>query len=114
MLRKSIRLGVIRDSVYNHVIINYYMFNIKSLSLLVINSSSILNLNISSYIIMSISYSTIITSRYSINIVYLDSLLIIAKITSNFTLIRGSFNSSSLVIKSIITIYYFLLRALLG
>jgi hypothetical protein len=88
------------------------MFNIKSLFLLVINSSSILNFNISSYIIIFISYSIVITLRYSINIVYLDNLSIIAKIILSFFLIKGSFNRGNLVIKSIITIYYFLFRAL--
>jgi hypothetical protein len=88
------------------------MFNIKSLFLLVINSSSILNFNTSSRIIMSISYFIVITLRYSINIAYLDSLSIMARIVSSFFLIRGSSNNSNLVIKSIITIYYFLFRAL--
>jgi hypothetical protein len=91
---------------------NYYIFNIKSLSLLVINSSSILNLNISSYKTVSISCSTIIISRYSINIVYFNSLLIMTRIKSSLAFISSSFNSSSLVIKSIITIYYFLIEAL--
>jgi hypothetical protein len=87
------------------------MFNINSLSLLVINSSSISNLNISSYIIMSISCSTIIDLRYSINIVYFNSLFIIISIKSILVFVRGSFNSRSFIIKSIITTCYFLIRA---
>jgi hypothetical protein len=50
------------------------MFNINSLSLLVINSSSIPNFDTSSYITMSASYSTVVDSRYSINIAYFNSL----------------------------------------
>ncbi len=61
---------------------------------------------------MSTSNSAVITLRYSINIVYLDSLSIIAKIVSSFFLIKRSSNNSNLVIKSIIMIYYFLFRAL--
>jgi hypothetical protein len=90
------------------------MFNINSLSLLVINSSSILNFNTSSRITMSISYSTIIDSRYSINIVYFNSLSIITSIKSILVFIRGSSKSRSFIIKSIITTYYFLIRAELG
>ncbi len=93
---------------------NYYILDINSLSLLVINSSSIPNLNISSYIIISTSYSTIIASRYSINIVYFDSLLIITSIKSILTFIKGSSDYGSLIIKSIVTTYYFLIRAVLG
>ncbi len=63
---------------------------------------------------MSTSYSAVVTSRYSINIVYFNSLLIITRIKSSLALINSSSNSSNLVIKSIITIYYFLIRALLG
>jgi hypothetical protein len=90
------------------------MFNINSLSLLIINSSSIPNLNTSSYITMSISCSTIIDSRYSINIVYFDSLSIIISIKSILVFISRSFKSRSFIIKSIITTYYFLIRAKLG
>jgi hypothetical protein len=90
------------------------MFNINSLSLLVINSSSILNLNTSSYITMSTSYSTIIDSRYSINITYFDSLSIIISIKSILVFVSRSSNSRSLIIKSIITTYYFLIGAELG
>jgi hypothetical protein len=90
------------------------MFNINSLSLLVINSSNILNFDISSRIIMSASCSAVIDSRYSINIVYFNSLSIITSIKSIFILVKGSFNSRSFIIKSIITIYYFLTRAILG
>jgi hypothetical protein len=90
------------------------MFNINSLSLLVINSFSILNLDISSYITMSISCSTIIDSRYSINIVYFDSLFIITSIKSILVFVKGSSKSRSFIIKSIITTYYFLIRAELG
>jgi hypothetical protein len=93
---------------------DYYIFNVKSLSLLIINSSNILNFNTSSYIIISTSYSTVITLRYSIKIAYLDSLSIIAKIMSSFFLIKGSFNRGNLVIKFIVIIYYFLFKALLG
>ncbi len=57
---------------------------------------------------------TIIDSKYSINIVYFNSLFIIISIKSILTFIRGSFNSSSFIIKSIITTYYFLIRAVLG
>jgi hypothetical protein len=90
------------------------MFNINSLSLLVINSSSILNLNTSSYITISVSYSTIIDLRYNINIAYFNSLSIIISIESIFVFIKGSFKGSSFIIKSIITTYYFLIRAVLG
>jgi hypothetical protein len=90
------------------------MFNINSLSLLVINSSSVPNFDISSRIIISISCSTIIDSRYRINIVYFDSLSIITSIKSILIFVRGSSNSRSFIIKSIITTYYFLIRAILG
>jgi hypothetical protein len=90
------------------------MFNINSLSLLVINSSNILNFNTSSYITMSASYSTIIDLRYSINIVYFNSLSIITSIKSILIFISRSFNSRSFIIKSIITTYYFLIGAKLG
>jgi hypothetical protein len=63
---------------------------------------------------MSTSYSTIIDSRYSINIVYFNSLSIIISIESILVFIKGSFNSSSFIIKFIITAYYFLIRATLG
>ncbi len=90
------------------------MFNINSLSLLVINSSSILNFNISSRITMSISYSTIIDLRYSINIVYFNSLSIIVSIISILIFVNRSSKSRSLIIKSIITTCYFLIGAKLG
>jgi hypothetical protein len=90
------------------------MFNINSLSLFIINSSSILNLNTSSYIIISTSYSTIIDSRYSINIVYFNSLSIITSIKSILVFIKESSKSRSFIIKSIITVCYFLIRAKLG
>ncbi len=90
------------------------MFNINSLSLLVINSSSILNLDISSYITVSVSCSTIIDLRYSINIVYFDSLSIITSIKSILVFIRGSSKSRSFIIKSIVTTYYFLISTELG
>jgi hypothetical protein len=83
------------------------MFNINNLSLLVINSSSILNFNTSSRITISVSCSIIIDSRYVINIVYFNNLLIIISIMSILVFIRGSFNSSSFIIKSIITTYYY-------
>jgi hypothetical protein len=72
------------------------MFNINSLSLLVINSSSILNLNTSSCITMSISYSTIIDLKYSINIIYFNSLSIIISIKSILVFIRRSSKSRSI------------------
>jgi hypothetical protein len=90
------------------------MFNINNLSLLVINSSNIPNLNISSRITISVSYSAIIDLRYSINIAYFNSLSIITSIMSILTFVKGSSNSSSFIIKSIITTYYFLIRAILG
>jgi hypothetical protein len=90
------------------------MFNINSLSLLVMNSSSIPNFDTSSRITMSASCSAIIDSRYSINIAYFDSLSIIVSITSILIFIKGSFNSRSLIIKSIITTCYFFTRAELG
>jgi hypothetical protein len=90
------------------------MFNINNLSLLVINSSSIPNFDISLRIIMSISCSTIIDSKYSINIVYFDSLSIIVSIISILIFISRSSKGRSLIIKSIITTYYFLIRAKLG
>jgi hypothetical protein len=93
---------------------NYYIFNINSLSLLVINSSSIPNFNTSSYIIMSMSYSIIIDSRYSINIAYFNSLFIIVSIISILIFINRSSKNRSLIIKSIITTYYFLIGAELG
>ncbi len=93
---------------------NYYIFNIKSLSLLVINSSSILNLNTSSLITMSTSYSIIVVLRYSINIAYFDSLSIIISIKSILVFVSRSSKSRSFIIKSIITTYYFLIRAELG
>jgi hypothetical protein len=90
------------------------MFNINSLSLLVINSSSIPNFDTSSYITMSTSCSTIIDLRYSINIAYFNSLSIIVSIISILIFVSRSFKSRSLIIKSIITTYYFLIRAELG
>ncbi len=63
---------------------------------------------------MSTSYSTIIDSRYSINIVYFNSLSIIVSITSILIFISKSSKSRSLIIKSIITTYYFLIGAELG
>jgi hypothetical protein len=90
------------------------MFNIKSLSLLVMNSSGILNFDTSSRITMSISCFTIIASRYSINIVYFNSLSIIVSIKSILIFISRSSKSRSLIIKSIITTCYFLIEAELG
>jgi hypothetical protein len=90
------------------------MFNINSLSLLVINSSSIPNFDTSSYITMSVSYSAIIDSRYSINIVYFNSLSIIVSIISILIFVSKSSKGRSLIIKSIITTYYFLIRTELG
>jgi hypothetical protein len=90
------------------------MFNINSLSLLVINSSSILNLNTSSRIIMSTSYSAVIDSRYSINITYFDSLSIIVSIISILIFVSRSSKGRSLIIKSIITTCHFLTGAELG
>jgi hypothetical protein len=63
---------------------------------------------------MSISYFTIIDLRYNINIVYFNSLSIITSIKSILIFIKGSFNNSSFIIKSIIITYYFLIRAILG
>ncbi len=90
------------------------MFNINSLSLLVINSSSIPNFDTSSRITMSASYSTIVDLRYNINIVYFNSLSIIVSIISILIFVNRSSKSRSLIIKSIITICYFLIRAELG
>ncbi len=90
------------------------MFNINSLSLLVINSSSIPNFNTSSRITISTSCSTIIDSRYSINITYFNSLSIITSITSILIFISRSSKDRSLIIKSIITTCYFLIGAELG
>jgi hypothetical protein len=90
------------------------MFNINSLSLLVINSSSIPNFDTSSCITMSTSYSAIIDSRYSINIVYFDSLFIIVSIISILIFISKSSKGRSLIIKSIITTCYFFTGAELG
>jgi hypothetical protein len=90
------------------------MFNINSLFLLVINSSSIPNFNTSSRITMSTSCSTIIDSRYSINIAYFNSLSIIVSIKSILVFVSKSSKSRSLIIKSIITTCYFLIRAKLG
>jgi hypothetical protein len=90
------------------------MFNINSLSLLIINSSSIPNLNMSSRITISISYSTIVDSRYSINIIYFNSLSIIVSIESILVFVNRSSKSKSFIIKSIITTCYFLIRAELG
>jgi hypothetical protein len=90
------------------------MFNINSLSLLVINSSSIPNFDTSSYITMSASYSIIIDSRYSINIAYFNSLSTIVSIISILIFVSRSSKGRSLIIKSIITTYYFLIRAKLG
>jgi hypothetical protein len=78
------------------------------------NSSSIPNFDTSSYITMSASCSTVIDSRYSINIVYFNSLSIIASIISILIFISRSSKGRSLIIKSIITTYYFLIRAKLG
>ncbi len=78
------------------------------------NSSSIPNFNTSSRITMSISYSIIIDLRYSINIAYFNSLSIIVSITSILIFINRSSKDRSLIIKSIITTYYFLIRAELG
>jgi hypothetical protein len=90
------------------------MFNINSLSLLVINSSGIPNLNISSRITISASYSTIVASKYSVNIAYFNSLSIITSIKSILVFVSKSSKSRSFIIKSIITTYYFLIRAELG
>jgi hypothetical protein len=78
------------------------------------NSSSIPNLNTSSRITISASYSAIIDLRYSINIVYFNSLSIIISIKSILVFIRGFSKSRSFIIKSIIIIYYFLIRTKLG
>jgi hypothetical protein len=78
------------------------------------NSSSIPNFDTSSYITMSASCSTVIDSRYSINIVYFNSLSIIASIISILIFISRSSKGRSLIIKSIITTYYFLIKAKLG
>ncbi len=78
------------------------------------NSSSIPNFNTSSRITVSISYSAIIDSRYSINIVYFNSLFIIVSIISILIFVNKSSKSRSLIIKSIITICYFLIRTKLG
>jgi hypothetical protein len=93
---------------------NYYIFNVNSLSLLVINSSSIPNFNTSSQITMSISYSAIIDSRYSINIVYFDSLSTIISIKSILVFVNKSSKNKSFIIKSIITTCYFLIGTKLG
>jgi hypothetical protein len=90
------------------------MFNIKSLSLLVINSSSIPNLNTSSCITILASYSIIIDSRYSINIAYFNSLFIITSIKSILVFVNKFSKNKSFIIKSIITTCYFLIRAKLG
>ncbi len=93
---------------------NYYIFNINSLSLLIINSSSIPNFDTSSYITISISYSAIIDSRYSINIAYFNNLSTIISIKSILVFVSRSSKSRSFIIKSIITTCYFLIRAELG
>jgi hypothetical protein len=90
------------------------MFNINSLSLLVMNSSSIPNFDTSSYITMSTSYSTVVDLRYSINIVYFNSLSIIVSIISILIFISRSSKDRSLIIKSIIMTCYFLIGAKLG
>jgi hypothetical protein len=90
------------------------MFNINNLSLLVMNSSDILNLNTSSRITMSVSCSTVVDSRYSVNIAYFDSLSMIISIKSILVFIRRSSKSRSFIIKSIVTICYFLIRTELG
>jgi hypothetical protein len=90
------------------------MFNINSLSLLVMNSSSIPNFNTSSRITMSASCSAVVDSRYSINIAYFDSLSIIISITSILIFVSRSSKGRSLIIKSIITTCYFLIGAELG
>jgi hypothetical protein len=90
------------------------MFNINSLSLLVINSSSIPNFDISSRITISTSCSIIVDSRYSINIAYFNSLSIIVSIISILIFVNRSSKDRSLIIKSIITTCYFLTRAELG
>ncbi len=78
------------------------------------NSSGILNFNTSSYITISVSCSAVIALRYSINIIYFDSRSIIVSIKSILTFVKGSSDYSSLIIKSIITTYYFLIGATLG
>jgi hypothetical protein len=90
------------------------MFNINNLSLSIINSSNIPNFNTSSRIIIFISYSTIIDLRYNINIAYFNNLFIITSIESILILVNRSSNNRSLIIKSIVTTYYFLIGALLG
>jgi hypothetical protein len=90
------------------------MFNINSLSLLVMNSSGIPNFDTSSCITMSISCSAIIDSKYSINIAYFNSLSIIVSIISILIFISRSSKGRSLIIKSIIMTYYFLIGAELG
>jgi hypothetical protein len=90
------------------------MFNINSLSLLVINSSSIPNFDTSSRITVSASCFAVIDSRYSINIAYFNSLSIITSIISILIFISRSSEDRSLIIKSIITTCYFLIRAELG
>jgi hypothetical protein len=90
------------------------MFNVNSLSLLVINSSSILNFDTSSRITVSVSYSVIVDLRYNINIAYFNSLSIIASIISILIFVSRSSEGRSLIIKSIITTCYFLTGAELG
>jgi hypothetical protein len=63
---------------------------------------------------MSISCSVIIDLRYSINIIYFNSLSIIISIESILVFVKGSSKSRSFIIKSIIIICYFLIRAILG
>jgi hypothetical protein len=90
------------------------MFNINSLSLLVINSFNIPNFDTSSRITMSTSYSAIIDLKYNINIAYFDSLFIITSIKSILVFVNRSSKSRSFIIKSIIITCYFLIRAKLG
>jgi hypothetical protein len=90
------------------------MFNVNSLSLLVMNSSGIPNFNTSSRITMSASCSAVVDSRYSINIAYFDSLSTIASIVSILIFVSRSSKGGSLIIKSIITTCHFLTGAELG
>jgi hypothetical protein len=90
------------------------MFNINSLSLLVINSSNILNFDTISYITISISYSAVVDLRYSINMAYFNNLSTTTSIKSILVFVNRSSKGRSFIIKSIITTYYFLIRAKLG
>jgi hypothetical protein len=82
------------------------------LSLLVINLSSTLKSNISTLITIYAKSSALINSLTRINLINFVTLLIITSIALHFYPVSSLIESSNLIIKSIITLFYSCLDAL--